>query len=270
MSEVRSLVFVKLGGSLITDKSAEFAAREDVIGLLAAEVRRALDAQPNLSLLLGHGSGSFGHVVAKRYHVQSGCDDWRGYALTSAAALQLNHIVCRQFLDAGVPVVSIQPSASARCRGGQLIELAVHPVREVLRRGLVPLVYGDVALDEVWGSTIASTEAIFAFLARALRPQRILLLGEVDGVYTRDPRRDPAAELIPVIHAQGVVEAEAALGGSHGVDVTGGMRSKVQLMVEAVREVPGLEVRVISGLQPALLEQVLGDPSLDAGTRIVS
>jgi hypothetical protein len=48
------------------------------------------------------------------------------------------------------------------------------------------------------------------------------------------------------------------------------MRSKVQLMVEVVREVPGLEVRLISGLQPGLLEQVLGDPSLDAGTRIVS
>lgn len=270
MSEPHSLVFVKLGGSLITDKKAEFSARRDVIGRLAAEVRRALNVHPHLRLLLGHGSGSFGHVVAKRYHVQSGCEDWRGYALTSAAAMELNHIVSREFLDAGVSVVSIQPSASARCRGGQLIELAVHPVQEVLRRGLVPLVYGDVALDEVWGSTIASTEAVFAFLARALRPQRILLLGEVDGVYTADPRRDATAQLIPLIHAQQMAEAGAMLGGSHGVDVTGGMRSKVQLMVEVVREVPGLEVRLISGLQPGLLEQVLGDPGLDAGTRIVS
>ena len=270
MIEARSLVFVKLGGSLITDKKAEFTARRDVIGRLASEVHRALDSHPSLSLLLGHGSGSFGHVVAKRYRVQSGCEDWQGYALTGAAARQLNQIVSSQFLEAGVPVVSIQPSASARCRGGQLIEMAVHPVQEVLRRGLVPLVYGDVALDEVWGSTIASTEAVFAFLARALRPQRILLLGEVDGVYTGDPHQDPKAALIPVIHAQEMAETEAMLGGSYGVDVTGGMRSKVQLMVEAVREVPGLEVCLFSGLRPGLSEEVLGDPSLDVGTRIVS
>jgi isopentenyl phosphate kinase len=269
MNEARSLVFVKLGGSLITDKNAEFTARQDVIARLASELRHTLDAHPHLSLLLGHGSGSFGHVVAKRYHVQSGTDDWQGYALTGAAAMKLNHIVSSEFLDAGVPVVSIQPSASARCRGGELIELAVHPVQEVLRRGLVPLVYGDVALDEVWGSTIASTEAIFAFLARALRPQRILLLGEVDGVYTADPRQDAAAELIPVIDARRLSDAEAVLGGSHGVDVTGGMRSKVQLMVEAVRDVPGLEVRLFSGLQPGLLEQVLRDLNLQVGTRIV-
>ena len=270
MAEAPSLVFVKLGGSLITDKKAEFVAREDVIRRLAQEVRRALDAKPQLRLLLGHGSGSFGHVVAKQYRVQSGCEDWCGYALTGEAARRLNAIVSQQFLDAEVPVVSIQPSASARCRGGQLIELALHPVQEVLRRDLVPLVYGDVAFDEVWGSTIASTEAIFAFLARALRPQRILLLGEVEGVYSRDPRQDATAKRIPLIHAQQLAESEALLGGSHGVDVTGGMRSKVELMAALVREVPGLEVRLISGLQPGLLERVLGDPSLDVGTRIVS
>jgi len=270
MNEARSLVFVKLGGSLITDKNAEFRARRDVIARLAAEVRRALDAHPALNLLLGHGSGSFGHVVAKQYHVQSGCEDWQGYALTGAAAMELNHIVSAEFREAGVPVVSIQPSASARCRAGQLIELALHPVQEVLRRGLVPLVYGDVALDEVWGSTIASTEAIFAFLAHALRPQCILLLGEVDGVYTADPRLDPTAELVPVIHAHAAADIDGALGASHGTDVTGGMRSKVELMMQVVRDVPGLEVRLFSGLPPGLLEQVLGDPSLDAGTRVVS
>jgi isopentenyl phosphate kinase len=269
MVERRSLVFVKLGGSLITDKNAEFTAREDVIARLASEARRAMDAHPHLSLLLGHGSGSFGHVVAKQYRVQSGCTDWRGYALTGAAALQLNHIVRGLFLDAGVPVVSVQPSASARCRSGQLVDLEVHPVRQLLGRGLVPLVFGDVALDEEWGSTIASTEAVFAFLARALHPQRILLLGEVNGVYTADPRQDASAELIAAIDARELADTEAHLGGSHGVDVTGGMRSKVQLMAETVRDVPGLEVRLLTGLQPGLLEQVLGDPSLEVGTLIV-
>jgi len=270
VTECPHLVFVKLGGSLITDKDVEATARPDVIRRLAEEMRRALDEHPDLRLLVGHGSGSFGHVVAQRYQVQSGCTDWHGYALTSAAATRLNRIVTDAFLDAGVPVVSIQPSASARCREGELIDLAVHPAQEVLKHGLVPLVYGDVALDEVWGTTIISTEAIFVHLARALGPQRILLMGEVEGVFSADPRRDPDAHLIPVINASRMEEAERVLGGSHAVDVTGGMRSKVHLMMDLVREFPDLRVRLLSGLQAGLLERALGDPEFRAGTLITA
>jgi isopentenyl phosphate kinase len=262
------LVFVKLGGSLVTDKEVEATARPQVIQRLAEEVRRALDACPGLRLLLGHGSGSFGHMVAQRYHVQSGCTDWRAYAWTSAAATRLNRIVTDVFLEAGVPVVSIQPSASARCRGGELVELAVHPVEEMLGHGLVPLLYGDVALDERWGSTIASTEAIFAYLARRLRPQRILLLGEVGGVFSADPRLDAEARLIPVIQASHLEEAETVLSGSHAVDVTGGMRSKVRLMADLVRNLPRLQVHLFSGLAPGLLESALCDSEFSVGTVI--
>ncbi len=268
MAEPSSLVFIKLGGSLITDKSVEATARPDVIRRLAEEVRRALDRCPDLSLVLGHGSGSFGHMVARRYQVQRGCTEWNGYALTSAAATRLNRIVVDAFLGAGVPVVSIQPSASARCRAGQLIELAIHPIQELLRHSLVPLVYGDVALDEEWDSTILSTEAVFVYLARVLRPQRILLLGELEGVHAADPRLDPQARLIPVIGASHGEDAEEALGGSHAVDVTGGMRSKVHLMTDLVRELPQTQVRLLSGLRAGLLERVLTDPGLSPGTLI--
>lgn len=262
------LVFLKLGGSLITDKNVEATARPEVIRRLAGEVRRALDSHPDLRLLLGHGSGSFGHVVAQRYHVQTGVTDWCGYAETGAAATRLNRIVTDIFLEAGVPVVSIQPSASARCRGGELEALAIHPVQEALEHGLVPLVYGDVALDDLWGSTIISTEAIFAYLARLLLPQRILLVGEVRGIYTSDPHHDPEARLLPSLQASHSAEAQSVLSGSHGVDVTGGMRSKVWAMVGLVRAMPALQVALFSGLEPGLLEHALEDPQLNPGTLI--
>lgn len=263
------LVFVKLGGSLITDKTAESRARPRVIRRLAREVRQALDAHPHLRLLLGHGSGSFGHVVAQRYHVQGGCTDWRGYAETSAAAARLNRIVTDTFLDEGVPVVSIQPSASARCRAGELVAMASAPAEEALRHGLVPLVYGDVALDECWGSTIISTEIIFSYLARLLHPERILLVGEVRGVYSADPHGDRRARLLPVLNASSVAEALFALGGSHGVDVTGGMRTKVQGMADLVRALPRLRVHLLSGLERGLLHQALLDPQFNPGTVLI-
>ena len=262
------LVFVKLGGSLITDKEVKATARPEVIRRLAAEVRRALEGNGGLRLVLGHGSGSFGHMVAQRYHVQTGVTDWRGYAETGAAATRLNRIVTDMFLEAGVPVVSIQPSASARCRGGELRALDVYPVEAALQHGLVPLVYGDVALDDLWGSTIISTETIFAYLAYHLCPQRILLVGEVRGLYSVDPHHDPQACLVPLLWASRVEQVQSVLGGSHGVDVTGGMRTKVQGMVDLVRAVPDLQVALLSGLEPGLLERTLADAQLNPGTWI--
>jgi isopentenyl phosphate kinase len=264
------LVFVKLGGSLITDKNVEASARPEVIRRLAVEVRRALDQRVDLRLVLGHGSGSFGHRVAERFQVQKGCVDWRGYALTGAAATRLNRIVTDICLEADLPVVSMQASASARCRAGHVVEMSWHPLQEVLKHDLIPLVYGDVALDESWGTTIASTEAIFVYLARHLRPQRILLLGEVEGVYTGDPRKDRQAQLIPALQASHLEDAESGLSGSHAVDVTGGMRSKVHWMVDLLRDLPELRVQVLSGLVPGLLETALVDPLCRAGTWITA
>ncbi|MBC7262261.1 MAG: isopentenyl phosphate kinase family protein [Chloroflexi bacterium] len=262
------MVFVKLGGSLITDKSVEATPRLGVIQRLAQEIRTVLDKYPDMHLLLGHGSGSFGHVVAQRYQVQTGCTDWRGYAETSAAASRLNRLVTDAFLAAGVPVVSLQPSASARCRGGKLIELSVYPIQKILEQGLVPLVYGDVAVDELWGSTIISTEIIFSYLAYQLLPQRIILAGEVRGVYSADPRLDREARLIPVIRACQMNREIGMLGGSHGVDVTGGMLTKVHLMVDLVRNLSGLRVYLLSGLEPGLLQRALENPDFNPGTLI--
>jgi isopentenyl phosphate kinase len=264
------LVFVKLGGSLITDKNLEATARPEVIRRLAAEVRRALDRRGDLHLVLGHGSGSFGHVVAQRYHVQSGVTDWRGYAETGAAATRLNRMVTDIFLEAGVPVVSIQPSASARCRGGTLQEMAVHPIEEALQHGLVPLVYGDVALDDLWGTTIISTETIFAYLARLLSPKRVLLVGDVGGVYSSDPHLDAQAHLVPLLRVSRIEQVQSVLGGSHGVDVTGGMHSKVWSMVDLVCAMPTLQVALLSGLEPGLLERALEDATFNPGTWITS
>jgi isopentenyl phosphate kinase len=266
------LVFCKLGGSVITDKLRPSTPRGDVIARLAAEVASARAQRPGMRVLLGHGSGSFGHVVARRYEVREGIapgGDWWGYAKTGAAAGQLNRLVTDAFIGAGVPVVSMQPSASAQCRSGALTWMAEDPIHQALERGLVPLIYGDVAFDDQQGCTIVSTEAEFAYLAARLRPARIILVGEVDGVYDADPLVEPAAvrvaRITPATHAA----VEAKLSGSHGVDVTGGMLSKVREMVQLVERGHVERVHLISGSRPGALREVLLDPGAPYGTVIV-
>ncbi len=263
MTEPDGLVFLKLGGSLITDKTQEATPRPEHLRRLANEVRAALDTRPTIRLLLGHGSGSFGHFAGRRYRTRAGVrssQEWVGYAQVSAAAARLNRLVTDAFLQARVPVLSLQPSASALCEDGRLRSLEIEPIQTALAHGLIPLLYGDVALDSVRGGTIVSTEEIFLHLAPILRPRRILLAGDVNGVL------DPAGKVIPHIRPDHIGRLAAQLGGSSGIDVTGGMLSKVTAMLELVERHPEISVRVFSGLTPGELQRALADADYPAGT----
>ncbi|MBI1295897.1 uridylate kinase [bacterium] len=265
------LVYVKLGGSLITDKRQVETARLDVVARLAEEIAEARRQAPDLQLIIGHGSGSFGHVVGSRYGTRAGVhtsEGWYGFAATADAAARLNRIVTAALLAAGVPAWTIQPSVGLRCRDGQILDGPLAAVQAALARGLVPVVHGDVALDEVRGGTIASTEEIFEWLALHLTPQRIVLVGEVDGVYTGDPQRDPSAERIDLITPSNFRESRAGLSGSFGTDVTGGMAAKVEQAIHLAGRHPGLKVLICSGLQPSTLLHAVVDEESTPGTLI--
>lgn len=260
-----SLTFLKLGGSLITDKSLAEAARPETLTRIAREIGRALEINPELSLLVGHGSGSFGHTVAKRYNTQLGVQSrerWRGFTEVAIVAARLNAMVFEVLYSTGIPVFRAQPSASAYCSDGKITELAVTPILAALRQGLVPLVNGDVAFDSVRGGTIISTEDVFTFLAERLNPQRILLAGDYEGVY------DENHNLVRDIRPRSLLTLGEALGGSAHADVTGGMYAKVHSMVRLCESIPGLSVRIFSGDTDGAIEQILIDPAYAPGTLI--
>lgn len=264
-------LLVKLGGSLITDKRQPETPRLDLLQQLAQEVATARRQNPHLPLVIGHGSGSFGHLYGKRYGTRAGvqnAEQWYGFALTGDAAARLNRLVTTALLAAGVPAWSIQPGAGLRCVAGQIVAGPLENVRQALAHGLVPVLYGDVALDDVRGGTIVSTEEIFSWLTPHLLPQRLVLVGEIDGVYTADPNLDPTATRLTEITPASLHQIQAGLGGSHGVDVTGGMVAKVQEALALVKAYPHLDVIICSGLTPGNLTAALNQSASGIGTRI--
>jgi isopentenyl phosphate kinase len=268
-----NFVYIKLGGSLITDKRQAETPRLDVIERLAAEIAAARAADPSMQLIIGHGSGSFGHVVGSRYGTRGGVytsEGWYGFAATADAAARLNRIVTAALLAAGIPAWSIPPGVALRCHDGVIVDGPAETVRMALARGLVPLVHGDVALDGVRGGTIASTEEIFEWLADRLPPRRMVLAGEVDGVYTGDPLRDASARRIPVITPQSFVGAGASIGDSFGTDVTGGMAAKVGQALRLAQRHRQLRILICSGLIPGAVQRALTETDAPPGTVIYS
>ena len=254
----RPLIFLKLGGSLITDKQRPRAPRPEVLSRLAGEIGRALKAQPEISLVLGNGAGSFGHVPAKKYGTRQGVrteQEWKGFAEIWREAAALNTMVTDALHAAGLPAIALHPSAAVMAEDGKVLAWDLAPMQAALSAGLLPVIHGDVIFDTQRGGTILSTEDLFDHLAIHLHPDKILLAGLEQGVWADYPA---CTQLIPEITPENIEEHLPALGGSNATDVTGGMASKVLQSLELLREIPDLRILIFSGEVPGAVERALG------------
>lgn len=261
-----ALQFLKLGGSLITDKHQPRTPQRRIITRLAREIAAAQADNPALRLVLGHGSGSFGHTRAEKYGTQAGVhtpNEWHGFAKVWFDASSLNRIVVEALHNAGIPAVTFAPSGGAITKEGEFTTWNTRPLRDALENGLTPVVYGDVVFDEKRGGTIVSTENVFTYLARQLRPKRILLAGLEKGVWADYPTCE---KLFFNITPNDLANISQDLKGSSATDVTGGMASKVEEMLALVEEIKGLETLIFSGVEPQNVARVLHGECL--GTRI--
>ena len=273
---MKELVFLKLGGSLITDKTQPYTPQLDVIQDVAVQIATALQTHPNLRLVIGHGAGSFGHVPASEYHTRDGLprssplihrerdesEDsyWKGFAEVWYQASALNRFVMKALHKAGVRAIALPPSSSVIASNGQVLVWETTPIRMSLSSRIVPVIFGDVVFDEIRGGTILSTEDLFTHLAYALNPERILLAGLETAVWEDFPTR---TQKIEKITPSSYAEVSEGVGKSAGADVTGGMQSKVDQMLELVDKNSELTVQIFSGAQPgnvlrALTGEVLG------------
>jgi len=264
MTSTERLYFLKLGGSLITDKHTPRSARRDIIQNLAGEIKAGMEHNPGLRLLVGHGSGSFGHTSAAKYGTRAGVrseKDWRGFIEVWQDARALNQIVIELFTEAGLPAITISPSATISTDDGKIIKYEVESISNALSNNLLPVIHGDVVFDKTRGGTILSTEEIFIYLANALHPQKILLAGQEPGVWADFP---VCSSLVSLITPTSLVEIEGKLRGSAAVDVTGGMYHKVTSMLELVQRINELEVLIFSGEERGTLSAALDGE--EAGT----
>jgi isopentenyl phosphate kinase len=262
------ILFLKLGGSLITDKSRPHTPRPQVLARLAMEIAAAKSKNLKLRLILGHGSGSFGHVPARKHGTRQGVhsmEGWAGFLEVWREAAALNRLVMDALLEAELPAIAFPASASVIAEERVILSWNLAPIEAALKAGLLPVVYGDVIFDRALNGTIFSTEDLFTHLAVNLSPRRLLLAGIERGVWRDYPA---CTELLDEITPGTLPDVLAALGGSAETDVTGGMASKVQLSLDLVEAVPGLEVVIFSGEQPGQVELVLSGAR--AGTRIHS
>ena len=258
------IVLLKLGGSLITEKSRAETPRPEVIARLAGEIARAAREAP-FRLIAGHGSGSFGHVAARESGIAGGLHSEAqlpGVSRTQERAAALHHLVIQALEDAGALPFSIAPSSCIVAAAGRPVAFHDEPLLLALERGLLPVLYGDVVMDRERGVSICSTETVFDAVARRLLEKgyavrRALWLGETDGLY------DAEGRTIPRVSA---ADALDAIGDPSGTDVTGGMRHRIESTLELARL--GIPSVLIKGLRAGELEKAISGEGVQ-GTEVV-
>ncbi len=229
----------------------------DVLNRLAGEIAESWKSQPDYHLIVGHGSGSFGHIPGKRWGTRTGVhtpEQWRGFSEVWYEADALTRIVVEAFYAAGLPVIVFSPSSSAYARDGGIAKWDLDPLKAALQANLLPVIHGDVAFDSVRGGTILSTEDLFKFMIRELQPVKILLAGIEDGVWSDYPA---CTRLLPEITPDSLPDILPSLAGSSEIDVTGGMLSKVTQSIDMVVEHPALSVQIFSGVKPGNVREAL-------------
>ena len=259
-------VLLKLGGSLITVKEQAYTPRLEVLRRLAGEIAEARLADHDLQIVLGHGSGSFGHVPASRYHTREGVNtgqEWSGFVEVWRQADALNRLVMQALEEAGLPALRFSPLAMVTARNARVESWELDNLLQALARGLLPVIHGDVVFDRELGGTILSTEDLFAHLVEHIAPNQLLLAGIEPGVWGDFPA---CTRMLEEITPTSMSDIEAGLGGSAATDVTGGMADKVRQVMALVQAVPGLEGVIFSGETPGSLRRALLGEHL--GTKI--
>ncbi|HID17019.1 TPA: isopentenyl phosphate kinase family protein, partial [Candidatus Bathyarchaeota archaeon] len=190
-------LLIKLGGSAITDKTKEFAARTDVIENVCLELSKAKQ-----KIVVIHGAGSFGHPIVERYKLAIGYrsdDQLKGFLETKMKLYSLNRMVVECLIKRGVRALPFQPLTFMTARKGKIRRMEVRPLINALKLGFTPVLYGDIIFDEVLEFSIASGDQIASKLAPRINAKAVIFGCDVDGIFTADPKRDPNARLIPTI-----------------------------------------------------------------------
>lgn len=256
---MRNLVLIKLGGSVITNKKIPYALQEENIIRLSREIAKARRViGKDTFFVIGNGGGSFSHPLAAKYGIQNGFINKRGlkgFSLTSNAEIEMNRIVMKYLIKAGLPVVSFAPASfvlSKNHENGVFLD----PIREALTKGIIPVVYGDMIIDTKRGCIAFSAEKVLGLLAGRFKPQfnetRIINCTETEGVY------DQFGKTIPKITPQNFTKLKKFVHRSDKIDITGGMLHKVNEALKLAKN--KISSMIISGqIKGNLFNAILGD-----------
>jgi len=245
------MYIIKLGGSIITDKTKENCFRQKIVDNLAKEIKKS-----NKDIIIIHGAGSFGHIIADKYNLKEGYqskDQLHGFSLTQGWVQKLNSLVLDALNNNSISAVSIPPHSILKLDNHKPSTFNHIIFKDYLDIGFTPVSFGDVVLDNKLGFSICSGDLLMQLLAEHLKPEKIIFVIDEDGLFTSNPKIDKNAKLIESATADQLAKYTA--DKDKHADVTGGMQGKIVTIRNIAKM--GIDTILLNGNKPDRLFQVL-------------
>jgi isopentenyl phosphate kinase len=254
---------IKFGGSVITDKKTKYTFSHKRCSQLVSEVRESAK-----KTLIIHGAGSFGHILAKEFALNQGYLNEKqipAIARVQKDVKDLNLKVLNTFIEAGIPAVSLAPSAFLVHKNKEISGMDMELFKRYYKLGLTPISFGDVVLDDTLKFSICSGDQLMLEFARAFLPETVIFVADVDGIFSSDPASSDDSELIPVLDQN--MLGKIGKGESMVDDVTGSIFGKLDHMFKIADL--GVKTIIINGTsENRLRDALLGENVIS--TKIVS
>lgn len=244
---------IKFGGSVITDKKTYLTPRKDVIHRLCKEIHEFITKRDK-SIILIHGAGSFGHILAKEGRLDKGIstlDTQIPYVSRVQRDVRLLHMmVLDAMIDIGLKPFSI-PAATISEKNEKGIYIDFRSFHHALVSGMIPVSFGDVVPDRKLLWSILSGDILVLELAKRFRPQKVAFIMDVDGIYKHYPNVK-YEDLITTLSQKDFYNLHFSTAMK---DVTGSIKGKLECCFE-IRSYTN-EVVLINGLVPRRLYEAL-------------
>ncbi len=224
------MIILKVGGSILTNKDSESEVDTVSLKRIAGEIKRSLDNSAK-ELIIVHGAGSFGHPPAKKHKIgerfspEEYCQKRVGFCEIQNEVKKLNMFICEAFIEEDLPVIAIPASSFITATNKRITDGNLDSFKRYLNKGFIPVIYGDVVLDNELEFCVISGDQLIQYLAMNLNPTQVILGTDVDGVYDRNPKTHDDARFFERFSS---LEDLNTFEGTTNVDVTGGMVGKIK------------------------------------------
>lgn len=228
---------MKLGGSVVTQKHRDGVfIRRKLLARIADEIAQVLQADKNIRLIIIHGAGSGGHQLANQYRLGDGANNdsnkMYGSLLTRIACQKLDLAIAEIFLQNGLMVASVHTASTIIQKDKIITNRTYDIIDQTFKSSYIPMMYGEMVFDKTLGMSVCSGDAIAMEMAKKYKAEKIIFASDIDGIYDKDPHVNSDAKLVTSTSLQSIMaNNKIALSGSHNVDVTGGLKNKIAVLV---------------------------------------
>ncbi len=249
ISEAKRVV-VKVGTSTLTHKTGRLNIRR--VEQLVKTLADIYNAGHDVILV---SSGSIGLGMGKLGLRERPADTPGKQACAAVGQSELMYLYDKLFSDYSILVAQILLTKYILLEDRR--KNVENALERLLAMGTVPVVNENdtVAIDEL-ELEVGENDSLAAIVATIAKADLLIIMSDIDGLYSEDPHGNPNAELIPVVHE--IDDTIRRLAGGAGTHLgTGGMRTKINA-VEIAYEA-GIDVVLMNGSRPGKLYDLFED-----------